>query len=144
MPMGAWGHRAFENDDAADWGASLEHRDGRQRISAAFAAVLKADEDDDYLDAPAASQAIAAAEVVAALAGKPSASLPSDVSEWIAANKLPNRGLIEVAKRVVSRVLDNSELKELWAEGGADYAKSWQTELQDLLDRLNESDLTNG
>jgi hypothetical protein len=142
--MGAWGHRSFENDDAADWGASLQHKDGRQRISAAFAAVLKADEDDEYLEAPAASQAVAAAEVVGALAGKPAANLPPDVVEWVARNKLPNRGLIEVAKRVVSRVLENSELKDLWAEGGEDYAKPWQTELHGLLDRLDEAGRTTG
>jgi hypothetical protein len=142
--MGAWGHRAFENDDAADWAASLKHRDGRQRISAAFAAVLKLEEDDGYLEAPDASAAVAAAEVVAALAGKPGASLRPDVAEWVAANKLPNRGLIEVAKRVVSRVLDNSELKELWAEGGTDYAKPWQAELHDLMDRLDEAGRSNG
>jgi hypothetical protein len=106
--------------------------------------VLRADEDNVYLEAPAASQAIAAAEVVAALAGKPAPNLPPEVGEWVACNKLPNRGLIEVAKRVVSRVLENSELKELWAEGGADYAKPWQTELQGLLDRLDEAGRTNG
>jgi hypothetical protein len=142
--MGAWGHRAFENEDAADWGGSLKYRDGRQCIAAVFTAVLKAEEDDDYLEAPAASQAVAAAEVVASLAGQPGANLPPDVSEWIAANKLPNSGLVEVAKRVVSRVLENSELKELWAEGGTEYAKPWQTELQNLLDRLDEAGLTTG
>jgi hypothetical protein len=140
--MGAWGHRAFQNDDAADWGASLKYRDGRQRISAAFAAVLKAEEDDEYLEAPVASQGIAAAEVVAALAGKPGGSLPPDISEWVAQNKLPNRSLIEVAKRVVSHVVENSELKDLWA--GSDHAKSWHAELQSLLDRLNEAGLVDG
>ncbi len=143
--MGAWGHRAFENDDAVDWAASLQHRDGRQCISAGFTPVLQADEEDEYLEAPAASQAVAAAEVVAALAGRPGAHLPSDVCEWAFRNKLPNRGLIEVAKRVVSRVLERSELRDLWSEGDPEeFLKPWQRDLQDLLDRLDEAGRTNG
>ncbi len=94
--MGAWGHRPFQNDDAADWAASLQHRGGRESISAAFVPVLKADEEDKYLEAPAASQAIAAAEVVAALAGRPATDLPSDLGEWLSRNKLPNRGFIDL------------------------------------------------
>jgi len=38
---------------------------------------------DEYLEAPTASCALAAAEVVAALAGRPRPALPEEVTAWV-------------------------------------------------------------
>jgi Domain of unknown function (DUF4259) len=79
-PMGAWGVGSFDNDDAADWLNDQLRRSADLRpIQTALDAVAQLDP-TGYLEAPEASAAVAAAEVVAALAGDPAANLPSDVT----------------------------------------------------------------
>ena len=55
-------------------------------IAEAFEAVLEA---ADYIEAPDASAALAAAEVVAALLGRPAVELPDAVAAWVAGKKPP-------------------------------------------------------
>jgi hypothetical protein len=130
--MGAWAHGSFDNDDALDWVGELEGAEDTEPISEAFDAVLEA---DDYLEAPEASMGIAAAEVVAALIGKPAAKVPDEVTSWLVGKKAPKPALVKKAQRVVKRILKDSELKELWAES-EDSAK-WQQEVEGLLHRLS-------
>ena len=65
--MGAWGNNTFENDTACDWGYTLEEAADLAPVEAAIAAVL--DADGRYIDADAASEALAACEVIARLKG---------------------------------------------------------------------------
>jgi hypothetical protein len=65
--MGAWGFGSFDNDDAADWIFELEESSGVTALVSAFKAIKP----DRYLEAPECSVALAAAEVVAALRGRP-------------------------------------------------------------------------
>jgi hypothetical protein len=53
MPMGAWGHGGFENDDAADWVHEFELQ-GASAVVPALEYVSKLPE-DEYLDTPEAS-----------------------------------------------------------------------------------------
>lgn len=76
--MGAWAHESFENDDAMDWVGDLLKSDGTGSIAVALDQVLAVG--DDYLEAPDASMGLAAAQVVAALMGKPAAKLPEEVT----------------------------------------------------------------
>jgi hypothetical protein len=99
--MGAWAYGNFANDDALDWVGTLTDR-GSAAIIQALSAVSKSDE---YLDAPFASAAIAAAEVVAALAGSPAATLPPEVSTWVASQPKPTQALLGLARGAVERVL---------------------------------------
>jgi len=132
--MGAWGHQAFENDDALDWVADLEAADDLSPCLEALDAIpMKA---DDYVEAPAAALALAAAEVVAALLGHPTRSLPNEVSAWVAGQQAVKLAVLNNAKRTVKRVLQNSELLELW-KGSKDFAK-WKACVEDLLKRLSE------
>jgi len=132
--MGAWSQGSFDNDDARDWiWGELEDAEGTEPIAKAFAAVLEA---DDYLEAPEASIGLAAAEVVAALLGKPAAKLPDEVASWVAGKRPPESGLVKTAQQVVQRILKVSELKDLWAES-SDSAK-WQQEVEGLLGRLGD------
>jgi hypothetical protein len=131
--MGAWGHGSFDNDDAMDWVAGLEGAKGTLPISDALNAVR--DVGDDYLEVTEAAMGLAAAEVVAALFGKPAAKLPDQVTAWVAGQKPPKPGLVKSAKWVVQRVLKDSELKEQWVE--SDDADKWKQETEDLLQRLN-------
>ena len=132
--MGAWSHGSFDNDDALDWVGELQDADGIEPISDAFEAVLSA---EDYLEAPEASMGLAAAEVVAALLGKPAAQLPDEVVAWVAGKKPPKPTLVKKAHAVVKRILKDSELKELWAE--SEDSDKWQQEGESLLRRLEDN-----
>lgn len=129
--MGAWGHGNFANDDASDWVAALNRR-GPSALARAFAAVPENDE--EYLQVSAACAALAAAEVVAALAGAPGANLPKKVTAWVAGKPHPTPELFEAARRAVKRVLRASELRELWAE--SPNAEAWRAEVEGVLARL--------
>jgi hypothetical protein len=65
--MGAWGVLAFDNDDAADWAYDFAEADDLSLVESAFDTVAEA---EDYLEAPEASNALAACEVLARLNGK--------------------------------------------------------------------------
>lgn len=126
--MGAWGPGSFDNDDALDWLDDLV--DG---ASDAIRAALEAT-DAEYLEAPDASSALAAAEVVAAAAGRPAADLPGEVSEWLEEHGTRQAAaLAPLARRAVERVRRDSELKELWEEGDP---SEWLAAVDGLLERL--------
>ena len=129
--MGAWSHSSFNNDDALDWVAALS-RSGSGAITQALNAVPESD--DKNLEAPVASAAVAAAEVVAAQAGSPAAKLPPEASAWVAKQPPPTPELVSLARRAVERVLRLSELRDLWAD--SENSQAWQTEVSDLLARL--------
>ena len=129
--MGAWSHASFGNDDALDFIAEVEE-DGEPAIANAFEVVnfLKP---DDYLEAPDASVALAAAELVAARRGKPPADFPPQAAALVERVK-DHRTLSEEAITAARRVLDYSELKDLWAEGGE--PDKWRADVLDLIERL--------
>ena len=112
--MGAWGSGSFENDDAMDWVIDLEEAGDLSILTDAFEAVT--DQDADDLEAPDCAAALAAAEVVAAMAGRPAAALPDEVTAWIAGREPASGPLKALARRAVDKVLAGSELAELWEE----------------------------
>ena len=72
--MGAWGIGHFDNDAAGDWMLELEDAGSLAPVVDAFDEV---DASLDYLDADIGSIALAAAETVAAMIGKPAKDLPN-------------------------------------------------------------------
>ena len=130
--MGAWTHEPFGNDDAADWVADLVESKNLTAIEGALNAVTE--EAEEYLEAPQCAEALAAAEVVAALLAHPSASLPEKAAKWVKGKAAPSSALVAKAQRAVAAILKASELQELWAES-EDYSQ-WQTVTKDLLARL--------
>jgi hypothetical protein len=130
--MGAWGSGSFENDDAVDWVGGLSDSKNLAPVKAAIDAVAKA---TGYIEAPDCSTAIAAAEVVAAMRGHAMTGLPPEVVTFVTRRLPVDAGLINAAKKAVSRVLDDSELRALWEEG-PDF-KAWSDGLRGLLQRLN-------
>ncbi|AFL74297.1 DUF4259 domain-containing protein [Thiocystis violascens] len=119
--MGAWSHEPFGNDDANDWAHGLEDANDLSLIESALDNALEAEE---YLEAPEASEAVAAVEVVAKLLGKGTQtdSYTEKVDEWVkSVSARPDAALIAKARRTLERVLgENSELRELWEESGAE------------------------
>lgn len=131
--MGAWGTGVFENDDAADWVWELEDDDDGSVLVDALKEVVDLDL-EDYVEAPEACNALAAAEIIAAARGHHGAELPSEAREWIGRNgALVDRAMVALAAGAVERISINSELKELWDEAESE---EWPQVVADLLARL--------
>jgi hypothetical protein len=129
--MGAWGVGPFENDDALDFIGELS-ASGLSSLRAALDEVTTV-QPGGYVDAPSASCAVAAAEVVAALKGTPLRGLPSEVAAWISKTP-PDDSLGPAARQAIDRIAIDSELKDLWEESGE--ASRWNAYMADLLRRL--------
>jgi tetratricopeptide (TPR) repeat protein len=135
--MGSWDVGSFSNDGASDWLLQLVESRGADKI---FRALMLAANNKDYLEVIECEQAVAAAELVAAAIGQPSAKLPADVSNWLQGKDLRmGSELVDLALRVVERVAKNSELKELWDD--TDSAADWYVVIEDLADRLRRSEV---
>jgi Domain of unknown function (DUF4259) len=133
VAMGAWGPGPFENDDALDFLVELEAATDWSGVVDALDAVAEAGT-PDYIEAPEASVAVAAAEVVAAALGSPRGDLPSEVLAWVAGpGRHGSPPAAALAIRAVERVVAASELAELWADEN-DHA--WQAAVADLSRRL--------
>ena len=129
--MSGWGTGSFENDDAQDFLGQLKSLGGedvREILS-------RAADEREYLEAPESSVAVAAAEVIAALKGAPSANVPREVADWMSTSMAgATADLNELARRAVRKVRTNSELKDLWLE--AEGLNEWSAGLRDLEQRL--------
>ncbi len=126
--MGAWGLLFDENDDAADWLADFADAPDWSTVDAALAL------DDEYVEAPDASNALAAAEIVAAAHGRPSPRLALEISDWAAGQTDAASQRIATARDAATRVRDDSELRELWEE--TDEFEDWKKSVDETISRL--------
>lgn len=118
------------------------------------------DSETDEIDADLASQAIAAAEVLAAMHGKPNDELAAAIKDikkgdadeeeetsahalarWILDENDDHRDVketeaLELAVVAMKKVRDASELAALWDEAGGKDAKAWRAHMADLIKRL--------
>ena len=135
--MGAWGEKAFENDSALDWFNDLE-TEGVEALRHLLESVAETDE-ADYLDIDDGAASIAAAEIVAAARGRGRDRVTKPVIAWLDANagELVEEDIVLAAGAVERVVAENSELRELWEEGGADSA--WHADVRTLLSRLGST-----
>ncbi|MGH7718014.1 MAG: DUF4259 domain-containing protein, partial [Gemmatimonadaceae bacterium] len=67
--MGTWSVEGFGNDEALDWLQALDPGDGAEPVLRSLR--YAAESDTPHLDAQRAQVALAAAELVAALNGRP-------------------------------------------------------------------------
>jgi len=136
--MGTWAVDAFGNDDAADWASELDGAEDLDPLAAAIERVLEYG--DDYLEAPDATVALAAIDVLACLLGRPAtkSAYPEGVERWVAESELvPPPELVEQSLAVIARILgENSELKELWED--SDDHDDWLAAMADLRARLTD------
>jgi hypothetical protein len=128
--MGTWSASPFKNDGALDWVWSLEGVEDTSVLSEALDAVAADDFDEGC------EEAVAAAEVVAALRGKPLPELPDEVVAYVKAlaGKKPAQELVDQAAAVARRIATDSDLKLRWDE--SESATEWQAAMTDLLKRL--------
>lgn len=131
---GRWGADTLANDDALDLLAQVVPNGGAESIRSALDAALAA---ASPLDDERASRALAAAELVAAMVGKPSSNLPARGKEWAALHsKDANKDLVQSAVKAVDRIVRDSETLELMHEGGAKDLQEWQASVTNLQARL--------
>ena len=129
--MGAWGAGVFENDDACDYVSEVIGDRDLKRLHATLGRV--ANFGDEYLEAPEASEALAAADIVARLKGNwgQRDAYTAKLDTWVEQSRLsPGTDMIVAARNAVQRVVtEPSELMELWEEGDA-------TEFRQAVDEL--------
>jgi hypothetical protein len=134
--MGTWSVEPFGNDDAADWASELEDSNDLSPIQAAVDAVLAVGE--EYLEAPEATVAVAAIDVLARMAGNfgERTSYTEAVDSWAEDLELtPSPELIDKALQAIDRILgENSELRELWED--SDDFEAWKVSMQTLRERV--------
>ena len=130
--MGTWGTGSLQNDGASDWVYELEASSGFAFLEETLDTGLT----PDYLGASEAENAIAAAETVACLSGRPGANLTESLENWVRAqSQAPTASLRAKAVAVVQRVQSaSSELLELWED--TDDLEAWRTDLAALGKRL--------
>lgn len=132
---GAWDTGPFANDDALDWVWELSESND---LSVIETALNSAANSSGSLEAPTASMAIAAAEVVAALRGNPRSDLPDEVTEWVQAHNVAvGDDLLKIARKAIenTKKKDSSELAQLWLDS-EELMGAWLEDLDDLLKRL--------
>ncbi len=150
--MGAWAAGNFENDTAMDWIDDLRESGTPDTVRAALCQVmeqsvpprpsfvdrlLKRRPADPYLEAPVASEALAAAEIVACWLGHPLPQLPEGVADWARQHAhMLSTEFTQLARQAVAIIKTNSELKDLWEEGDAGTAAEWHAVIADLERRL--------
>lgn len=117
--VGTWDVHPFDNDTAADFANDLDDAVVAERETLVRRVLIRAVDNQDYLEAPEAEEAVAAAALVAAqCSGSAPAGIPYGPEEPIPT--LPS-DLRSLALAALDRVLaDESELSELWeeSEGG--------------------------
>ena len=134
--MGTWADDPFGNDTAGDWKYGLDDVDDLSLIEETIQRVHDAGE--EYLEAPTAEEAIAAADTIARLKGKFYAknAYTESVDEWVKQHPLtPSPELVAAAIEALDRILRQpSELLELWEESPD--ADGWKRQMADLKERL--------
>jgi hypothetical protein len=135
--VGAWGPGPFDNDDASDFASRVADEGDLALIEASFDKVVAAG--TSYLEAPAACDAVAGAEILAMLLDRPSeeTEYPDDIEEWASESEhVPTAALLAKAVQAMDRVLTPpSELVELWTE--RDDLDDWKESVQNVKTRLS-------
>lgn len=130
--MAAWAADSFANDDALDWLEAFADAPTLEMLRDTLDAILAEDEE---LEAPDCAEAIAAAEIVASLNGRPSPKIPDDLRDWLATDQgLDTKAMAPLARKAMARILAGSELQELWDQ--SDSKAAWRAEMADLMARL--------
>ncbi len=119
--MGAWSENNFSNDDVLDWIFELEKSKGVNVLMKPINDVLN---NNDYLESPLCSEALAASEVIAANQTQDFSVIPDEAKTWLNTKqgflfgKLPiiESNHVADAQAAVNKIITNSELKELWEE----------------------------
>ncbi|HLO41400.1 MAG TPA: DUF4259 domain-containing protein [Phycisphaerales bacterium] len=155
--MAAWGTGPFDNDDALDYVMDVADAPDGEGDGCKLPMVMQcitraASARAGSCDAIIAANALVAAEIIAALRGKghpelvtaevedddgPMAALVAWIRDPARKDGVVHRAdVMELARRAVERVRNESELAELWSEAEPKNAAEWRAAADDLLHRL--------
>lgn len=133
--MGVWGIKNFENDGAVDFVADVL-KGNKLIITNTIEKILEINK-GDYLEVCDCEEALAAVEFIAAAKGKPSTDISVEAMDWVKASNLlqfKDFDLVASSKKVIDRILNYSEIKELWEE--ANELQEWERIILDLRSRI--------
>jgi hypothetical protein len=141
--MGIWSIDGFASDEALDWLKGLDPQAGAEPVVRALRVAVESP--DPHLDTRRAQVALAAAELVAALHGRPHPELPEPALRWLESQTDPPLGAdgskdidaLVLATRALDYVVTSSELAEIWSQQSDQ--RPWQAALDDLRMRLAEA-----
>ena len=131
--MAAWGAGLFEDDLTTGFIAEIVRPEGMAVLGRALA---EARQTSGHLLYEPAIRALIAAEALAAFGGRPASVLPAELAAWAAhgrAGEVPP-ALWPLAAAAVQRVMEDSEILELWAR--SEELGRWIAKVDDLLARL--------
>lgn len=133
--MGAWGVGVFDNDDALDWLDELQSVNDLQTIADAIKSVI---ENQHYLEETEGAKLLCACQVLLALKGFPTETLPDAALDWVKKHTdLDISTVASLALQGIDKILDeNSELQQLWEENEEDYP-IWRESVLLIKQRLN-------
>ena len=127
--MGAWDTGNFSNDSALDFVAGISVVGDLQRAIEAVAASEEAEIDSDI-----ATEALAAADILASMIGRPAPDQPDTIEKLVAKFGKPPTALLANARGAVGRIREKSELRDLWEEADSE---EWIDVVSDLIERLD-------
>lgn len=136
--MGTWGIHNFENDDAADWVSMLVEEEDPDLIVLSLKEIA---DEEEYIEAPECCEALCAIEIIVAIKTGNMDNLPNELTEWIQKIQALEGGALfgdkvyKLAKKVIHRILKDSELQEIWEE--SDLYADWVEIQKNLLTALN-------
>lgn len=134
--MDSWGVASFDNEAAGAWFLTVEEAPDPGAVMAA--AIDEAISAADELEIDPSCEAIAAAELGACCAGQLPERLPDRVQDWVQVNPHgPHADEVGLMTEAVSRVREDSELREFWEQAGD--SEPWLAGVDDLLERLRRS-----
>lgn len=131
--MSTWSHYTFDNDAAADFAEEFLENPNEAMLYEALATVA---EEEGTVGLDDAHIALAAAEIVAAVLGKPAPDLPPGLLPAVVHLDADGEDLRELAEQAVRAVVEKSELQAARAAGEEHAA--WQQLQQGLLARLHD------
>lgn len=136
--MGAWGFGSFENDTALDWVGDFADGPSLRLLIDAFrphADDLADIPEDEVWDEDACPTAVAAAEVVAAMRGHAHPDFPEELVKWVQQNRAAaDARLVKQAINAVTSARQSELFRSCFFDD--DGIKAWETEVDDLLRRL--------
>lgn len=137
--MGIWSIEGFASDEALDWLSGLAPEEGVEPVRRTLRRVVESS--DPHLGAGEAAIALAAAEVAAALHGRPHPALPETARRWVEAQRGNGRvaeadalQLLVDATGALNLVVTSSALAEIWSQRADE--RLWRAALDDLRMRL--------
>ncbi|MES2889453.1 MAG: DUF4259 domain-containing protein [Pseudomonadota bacterium] len=136
--MSAWGPQPFQNHGAGDFEAELVH--GAPGDITLLRRTLQATATASYIESDLGGAAVAAAALVAWLAGAKQVEVPQRVLAWQAAGSPRGvRPLVPLALQALDAVTanaDRSELCDLWQ--ATDDFNTWQNSVSALREALQK------